>query len=233
MLNEFKWRLKSLLSEVLPHYIFSRISRRKNLFVSINHDVLIEGFPRSGNTYLVALLQYYWPGEFKVAHHRHEVGQLRYAARKSIPTIVVIREPLDSIASFVIRENVSLSFGLSLYSRFMSEVIINQKKFLIIDFSMLTKEQGRVVEIISSFLKSNSDVEGFSDKHDEEIKKLVQKMERIDSGDNIIRDTHVALPTDSRNVEKEIIKNELKVKYIEKLNVCESKYQQLKESQNQ
>lgn len=82
-------------------------------------DVCIDGFPRSANTYTVLAFRQWNPG-LRVAHHMHGAFQVRRAVRLGVPCCVLVREPLDAVASTVLmdRERVSDDACFESYVRF-------------------------------------------------------------------------------------------------------------------
>ena len=67
--------------------------------ISPTTDVVVEGFPRSGNTFIrFALLQANGPG-LEISSHVHVPAQVELAVRHALPTLVVVRDPIDTVAS--------------------------------------------------------------------------------------------------------------------------------------
>ena len=66
------------------------------------HDFFLDGFERSGNSYLVALLNYNFGKELKFSHHLHNIAPIKIAMSLSLDIWVAIRKPEKTIASFAI-----------------------------------------------------------------------------------------------------------------------------------
>lgn len=66
-------------------------------------DIVVEGYPGSGNTWMVQLLLVASP-ELRIASHRHRSAALREAVRRGIPAILLVRQPIDAIASILVRQ---------------------------------------------------------------------------------------------------------------------------------
>jgi hypothetical protein len=64
-------------------------------------DVCIEGYPRSGNSFLYRVFQR-WNPESKIAHHLHVPMQVRRAIVLGVPSAVLIREPADAVSSLAV-----------------------------------------------------------------------------------------------------------------------------------
>lgn len=63
-------------------------------------DLFFTGFPRSGNTYLANLIAHCFPDR-KFTHHLHTVGSIKIALSYNLKTWIIIRNPHDSVGSFL------------------------------------------------------------------------------------------------------------------------------------
>jgi hypothetical protein len=63
-------------------------------------DLVIEGFPRSGNTFTVAAVSSAQPGPLRIAHHVHAPGNVFAAVHSGLPTIVLIAPPRAAVGEF-------------------------------------------------------------------------------------------------------------------------------------
>ena len=64
-------------------------------------NLVVEGFPRSGNTHAFHLIQSCFPN-IVIGHHTHSVAALNACMRFNLPLLVVVRVPLDSLASALV-----------------------------------------------------------------------------------------------------------------------------------
>ena len=69
--------------------------------VKSDTELVIEGYPRSANSTTVASFQACQTRIVKIAHHKHSVAQVLLAIRRDIPAVVLIRNPKDTIISYV------------------------------------------------------------------------------------------------------------------------------------
>ncbi len=62
---------------------------------------MIEAFPRSSNSFAVRLFQQANPEiEYdEIAHHSHIISNVKQAVHWEIPSLIIVRDPLDAIAS--------------------------------------------------------------------------------------------------------------------------------------
>ncbi len=64
-------------------------------------DLIIEGYPRSANTFVVTAVEMTNP-DLRIAHHHHDSRWLAAGRKAGVPTLALIREPLDAVASFLV-----------------------------------------------------------------------------------------------------------------------------------
>ena len=85
------YRLCSLLS---AHY--------RELVPSSSTSLAIEGFPRSGNSFLYEALKLKLPGHVRVAQHVHHLGNVKLCLAARLPTAILLRDPKSAILSSVL-----------------------------------------------------------------------------------------------------------------------------------
>jgi hypothetical protein len=105
-LRTIKYKIREEIG-LLPsfHLLFNLKKKPQARVVNRNHDIVIEGFPRSGNTFLLAYFKELNP-KAQIASHFHTYSQVFWGIRYQIPLLIVIRNPVDSVCSLHIREYV-------------------------------------------------------------------------------------------------------------------------------
>jgi hypothetical protein len=88
--------------------------RGRHLPSSKHADLVLEGYPRSGNTYAEHMLRIMCPGLHWISH-THSPGTLHWARKHHIPTLILIREPLDAAISLFIYRMQQVSLSLCLH----------------------------------------------------------------------------------------------------------------------
>jgi hypothetical protein len=95
----------ALASHKLSHFvgrnqfIGSFILKNDNRLVGKHSRIVIDGFPRSGNSSTVAKFKAAQNQNFHIGHHIHHPFQIERAVRLKIPVIVMIRDPKSAIIS--------------------------------------------------------------------------------------------------------------------------------------
>lgn len=106
-------------------------------------DLVIEGYPRSANTYVTEAFRQSFPG-FKIGNHFHSPMQIALAARYGVPTLVVVRTPIDAARSFYVYHQGRVSAGAALkrYIFFHETAARYLGSFAILDFTEAIQDVG-------------------------------------------------------------------------------------------
>jgi hypothetical protein len=70
--------------------------------ITAHTDLVVEGFPRSGNTFVVAALRDAAGPRLEVVSHVHHPAQVKLAVRRRVPTVLMLRAPLPTLASYLV-----------------------------------------------------------------------------------------------------------------------------------
>jgi len=95
----------------------------------------IEGYPRSGNTYVYATVTLMTSEATEIAHHLHCSAQLKEAIRLRVPTLFVARAPSECIASYIVREQIPIRRAIVQYLRLYRFVFAHREHLTVIDFN--------------------------------------------------------------------------------------------------
>ena len=160
-LRKLKYRIRQRLGLqpflFLPTMRLVGNKRRHEFLVSPSTELVIEGFPRSGNTFAVAAFMLSQPRPVRIAHHHHHVpAQIVYAVRRGIPTLVVVWKPDDAVLSLVIREPfVSIEEALRDYRLFHERIFPYAYGYVVATFEEVTSDFGKVIlTLVSANLES-------------------------------------------------------------------------------
>jgi hypothetical protein len=191
-------------------YLYHRLRHwRLGLTVNQQTDFVIEGYPSSANTFAVAAFRFAQSRNFRLAHHTHVPVQVIRAIKWKIPTLVLIRKPLDLIPSAVTRlypfYNISVNSCIRQvirhYCKFYNSLLPYRNEYVIGEFEEVTTNYGHVIQKVNNHY--NTDFVPF--KH---------------TASNILlcfRTVGKARPNDDRENAKHIVREELKSKQFETL----------------
>jgi hypothetical protein len=141
-------RSSKTISELLKE------SRSKGGRFVENPDFVVDGYPRSANTFLVTALNMSWP-DMAVKSHGHDSENLA-AANGLVPVVSVIRNPVDAIASYAVHlslhepdriNNLALLFGL--YGDIAKKTLDNPHVFAI-PFEEVTSDVTGILNLLES-----------------------------------------------------------------------------------
>jgi hypothetical protein len=111
-----------------------------------NVDIVIEGYPRSANSFAVHAFRVAQDRPVRIAHHLHAPAQVIAATRASVPALVLVREPQDAVLEFVIAKGyVSIRQALRGYIRFYAPLVPLRGEFVVGPFQDVTTDFGRVM----------------------------------------------------------------------------------------
>lgn len=227
-----------LLREIVLDYIrqypilFFRIlsfkQKYKSLLVNEDTDIVIEGYPRSANTFAVAAFEIAQGKSLKIARHTHAVAQIKRATHLKIPTLVIIREPAQAIISYVIREdNVTISLALKRYLTYYKAVSKVQNAFIIAEFRDITNNYGDVISRINKRFNTNFLLFEHTEENIKKTFQIVESMER-EHASGVLSESKVGRPSNERDSQKSALAKQLEhSKYKKQLDTCEKLFQQL------
>ena len=120
--------------------------------VAPDTPVVIEGFPRSGNTFARRAFVMAQGEHFdatRIAHHIHVPAQVVQAARWQIPTLVLIRKPRDAVLSFALWDPISVDQALRYYISFYETSERYRDAYVLGLFEEITEDFGQVIKRIN------------------------------------------------------------------------------------
>ncbi|MGO9185350.1 FkbM family methyltransferase [Mycobacterium sp.] len=139
-------------------------------------DLVVEGFPRAGNTFTVSALQDATAHRIRIASHVHHPAQVKQAVLRGIPTVLLIREPVPMLSSY-------LTFGqharpaevIREYISYYGELIHYVDQVLVADFSETVVNLSSVIERINQ--RFGMDIPAF-DQSSENTERVLDELAR-------------------------------------------------------
>lgn len=156
-------------------------------------DMILEGYPRSGNTYAEHMLRIMTPG-LRWISHTHSRGTVFWAAKSSLPALVLVREPIESAASLYLymQGSVSLSLCLERWKMFHEATLKHPAvSYLFFDElindteNCLRKALGCFPGLVSRIERGLPDdyQQSFKETHDRDIRHL-REVRGVDFGEH-------------------------------------------------
>ena len=172
----------------------------KEKIINPDSDCCIEGFQRSGSSFFVLLFKRA-NSYIKLAHHTHSSTQVIKAVGYKVPTMVLIRQPEDVIASLLALDSkLKVNVALGAYISFYRNILPYKKDFMIVDFEDVTETPALVVSEFNKRFDIRLTPPEFSEKRLNRIKGNIKKN----------KDVYMSpLPTAEKEKVKELFKSEI------------------------
>lgn len=123
----------------------------KHNWVTPDTDIVIEGYPRSANTFLHRIVRAATDHRLKIGNHVHRPQQVTMALRHDIACFVLFRHPLDAISSYLVREpGLTAHRCLDMYARFAETTLSfsDHPKLFILTFEKVIADPVGVTNLI-------------------------------------------------------------------------------------
>lgn len=130
---------------------YSRHPRCSDRVVKHDTELVIEGFPRSANTFALFAFQKAQDQPVRIAHHLHAQSQIELGVRYGLPVITLIREPIGAVTSLVTRhpEN-GVKESLLQYLKFYSSVAKLAEQVVIAEFDTVINDYGSIIRRVNT-----------------------------------------------------------------------------------
>lgn len=179
--------------------LLRRLEVFEELIVNADSQICIDGFPRSANTFLTLFLAH-WNPDVKAAHHVHLPLQIRMAAKYQVPTIVVIRHPLDAVMSLMTREKFLYPWlAILSYTLFYRKIDRYRASFIVADFSTCISEPDKIVELVNMKFKKSFKNGKLTEELQGQLFSRIDQVNQLHSGD----ETTTSRPSKLRNSGKQ------------------------------
>lgn len=148
------WTRDRLGHSRLGYRLLGRTDQFRHRRVREDTAILIDGFPRSGNSFFLNYFRHWNPG-VSAAHHMHVPQQLVEAARCSIPAVLLVREPVDAIASVLVVEPMSITIAVRSYASYYEKACDYAAHCVVAEFDEVVETPGHVIDAVNQRFGSN------------------------------------------------------------------------------
>lgn len=179
-----------------PSHRHRRVTKRTAL--------VIDGYPRSGNTYARAAFDYMNGTEMRVSSHLHHPDAIVRAVTLGLPALVLIREPRATMGSMVQFDD-RLSGGrvLETWCLYYRTIEPYLDRIVLADFSEAIGDFGAVVERINERFGTAFKPYRQTPETDEELQAVIDRVARIHQPDRF--EDVVSRPSTTRRSAEEIV----------------------------
>jgi len=180
---------------------------RKNGIIRKDSDICIEGFQRSGNTFFHFSFMRL-NRQANIAHHLHASAQVIKAIQQGTPTIVLIRNPLEAVASLMVKDlNLTVESGLKSYMDFYKNLMPHRSKFVVGKFEEVIDQPGLLVKQINEQFKQEFQYEILNDNKRANLKEQIKKKNlrnKITAGWE-----RSSIPNEQKEAAKQVVKKQI------------------------
>ena len=167
--------LRSFLSSSKIYIYLIYLKNKFNLPENITHnntDIVVEGYPRMGNSYLYLFIKQINP-KIKISSHTHTIANVKLGISLKKKVIILIRPPLESCASrLVFQKNLSTMLALKDYFIFYSYIQKKKKELIIINSNKMFSDNIYLINKLKGiFSKEISDISIDQNKIFNDLKK--------------------------------------------------------------
>ena len=148
--------------KLLKKRVEKRVTERpENSHHYVNEESIlcVEGFPRSGNTYLLGFFLFYksmMNSLERIGHHTHDILNFQYSVALGIPTYVCVRAPEDAVSSALVYLNEEPSSLVEKYCEFYLSAWRRRESLRFVFFEQVTEGVRGIVEAVSCCDKVSS-----------------------------------------------------------------------------
>lgn len=172
-------------------------------------EILIEGFPRSANSFAVVAFRRAQRRKVRLANNLHVPAQIIRAARLRVPALVLIRKPKDAVASLAIRDPISIGRALKYYVSFYETAADYSDSYVLGLFEDVTSDYGAVIERINARFGTDFTPFRHNRRNVGRVFERIEKVyERDFSGASSMEEA-VSRPSSARGGAKQRLKDEL------------------------
>jgi len=193
-----------LETALAPDEMRDRLLRRHHapLVCGPQTDIVIEGYPRSSNSFAIWMLHVLEGESFRlnIGHHTHDVDNLRLAEHFNVPSAVLIRAPEDAILSFMIYSDASVEAATTRYETFYEGTLALARMPMVLPFEMVTRDFNQVVDRINRL--TGEDIPRSTDLEAHTARAYEMARERADDihADKLVE--QIAIPSAERETIK-------------------------------
>lgn len=173
-------------------------------------QIVIEGFPRSGNTFAFFALKHAEAlagRDVNISSHVHTPSQVRLAVSQRFPTLVVIRRPIDTITSLLIAApHVRFDAAIREYIHHHREILTWRDRLVIASFDEVTTDFGAVTSRVNDAFGTEFALFDPTDEDTEAVFAAIEENHRVLHGGT---ENVVPRPSDLRKAEKDWLVEQL------------------------
>lgn len=188
----------------LYYKIYARKYPANRFAVNKNTEICIEGFPRCANTYSACAFKLV-NRDVKLGHHHHVPAQIFKSISFGIPTVVVIRNPEDAVASLLVLKNsIKADIYIKSFIKFYKSIVPVFDKVIVAHFPQIIENFNHTIEAVNRKYNKDFNLIDNIENRKEEIYKILNEFNGKFEKRDIKR--HFIPNEEKENFKKKVIK---------------------------
>lgn len=164
-------------------------------------DVVVDGFPRSGNNFAFEAFRMANPAA-RMASRTHAPAQIRRGVERGIPTLLLVRDPLEAVLSLLVRQPyLGAREALADHRAFYEATWPFRHGFVVGEFGRVTTDLGGLIEELNRRFGSTFEPYRNTPERDARSLAAIEEHHRAYFGGRVL-ETHVARPSPEREALK-------------------------------
>ena len=184
----------------------------------VHSDIVIEGFPRSGNPFAEIMFRLTQRADIRISSHSHHPSTVWQAIEVKKPTILLLRKPEDALMSWASSWNKTSADGLlniiDVYVRYHEAILPLMSQLVVVEFDDFIKDYRVLVRRAQDRFQISLNCEFDHAVEAKEAFRLIG--ERIVAEDGYLNMQRVNYPSDKRNARRASLRESLKEPEIER-----------------
>lgn len=177
-------------------YMLARRPLRPNR-VTARTELVLEGYPRSANTYGRFAFDHVNPGT-RVSSHTHSALSVIRGLQRGLPCIVLLRDPRDAVPSLLQwMPGLTAASALKYYIRYYSRLMHVRSDLVVAPFELVHNNFGTIIDECNERFGSSFVPYRPTRTNEMAVRKHVELMSRRNFGGDL-RETSVARPSSAR-----------------------------------
>jgi len=169
--------------------------------VTQSTDLVVESFPRCGNSFTVMMLRRSQNTPISVASHLHVVAQIARARRMKKPLILLIRNPASAVASLMLRDPIGARLALKYYINYYRCALKFIEYPVVVDLGEVTRCYPQIIQAVNDKFGTAFQPAEVSDEYNNFLFDAIYENYRA-----MTKSDDVSLATSSPNAKKERLK---------------------------
>ncbi|MDZ7719665.1 MAG: hypothetical protein U5K72_12680 [Balneolaceae bacterium] len=171
-------------------------------------DLYLDGYPRSGNTYLKSVVSSVFEN-ISFAHHLHTIAGMKLAKSRRVPCIIIFRKPIDAVTSLAFTKKnrsvsplstdveILLQQLLDEWLQYYQYVLNNHYNITLLNFEMIKTDEIKVLQIVANTIQLNKTIK---EEHLRDI--VLENKLRMKRKETMKEDAISSLPNENRRNQK-------------------------------